>query len=100
MKTGQEFIAAASAFTTVAGLVLVAVYGVVAPWWRSHVGLMMMVYAVTITALSTIALLATGFGVDPGVLRVVRAALILAVGLVMVSQTVIILRRQLTNRGA
>lgn len=98
MTPGQQFIAGASAFTSVAGIVLVATYSSLAPWWRSTVGRMMMGYAVSLTILSFLVLLTVGFGVDTDSLRILRGTLLMTVGLAMVVQTALIIREQTSRR--
>lgn len=79
-------------FVTIAGVVMIGTYSATYPWWRSHVGRMMVTYAGAEVAMSLLLLFTVVGHVSPMWFRAVWFALQTAVGGAFCFQTVLLVR--------
>lgn len=105
MTAGQtvNLVGSIAALSGSAGFVLV--YSIFAPWWRSHVGRLLVVKAVAISLFMAISVLS--YAIDPGTdrhlspLLLARGVLAAGYGVLMVYQAWIVSSAQLKgSRGA
>lgn len=82
-----------SAVTTGAGLMFMAVYHLLAPWWKSETGRHLMAFGATVTALSAYTVVATAWP-ELWQLRVVRTVVVLAIAALFVQRTAMVIRAQ------
>lgn len=80
-----------SAVAFAGSLAFIVVYAVLAPWWRTTIGRLLMAKAVAICGVTGITLCALASGADTSVLRVIRGLLVGSVGLAMLRQAVLVL---------
>lgn len=74
-------------FVILSGLVMIIAYSLTNPWWRSHLGRMMITYAVAEIFMSTLLMITIDFQVAPVWFRGVWFALQSAVGFCLCYQT-------------
>jgi hypothetical protein len=79
-------------FVILSGLVMIVTYSLTNPWWRSHLGRMMVTYASAEILMSTLLMVTIEFQVSPIWFRDVWFALQTAVGLCLCYQTSAIIR--------
>jgi len=79
-------------FVTSAGIVMVVTYSLTYPWWTTHVGRMLVIYAVAEILMSLILLLAVVAHLNPTWFRLVWFVLQTVVGCTFWYQTWTILR--------
>lgn len=80
-----------SAVACAGSFAFILAYFVLAPWWRTTVGRLLMAEAAAIFAVTGITLCAAVDGADTSVLRVIRGVLVGAIGLTMLRQAVLVL---------
>lgn len=79
-------------YVIVSGMCMVLVYSLTNPWWRSHLGRMMVTYAGAEICMSALLMITVEFQVSPHWFRAVWFALQTVVGSVLVFQTHTILK--------
>lgn len=86
-------------FVVGSGLAMITTYSLAYPWWRTHVGRMMITYAAAEVLMSLILLLAVVGHVSPAWFRLVWFGLQLVVGCTFTFQTgmILMLRRRRTE---
>lgn len=86
-------------FVVTAGLVMVVTYSLTNPWWTSHLGRMMIVYAVAEIAMSTLLLAAVVWQFSPHWFRLAWFFLQAVVGSTFWYQTAVIVRLSRERRA-
>lgn len=86
-------------FVTLAGVVMIAVYSASYPWWRDHLGRMMITYAAAEVCMSAILLVTVVGHVSPFWFRAVWFGLQIIVGCTFCFQTATILRLRRQRRA-
>lgn len=86
-------------FITSAGLIMVITYSVTNPWWRSHLGRMMITYAMAEVLMSALLMFTILTHISPEWFRGVWFALQTIVGMTFWFQTIMIIKlhRQARN---
>lgn len=79
-------------FVILSGLMMIVTYSVTNPWWRTHLGRMMITYATAEICMSTLLMITIEFQIAPVWFRGVWFALQSAVGLCLCYQTWTIIR--------
>lgn len=79
-------------FVTSAGLIMIVVYSLTNPWWRTHLGRMMITYAAAEVLMSLLLLLTVVGHVSPVWFRTVWFALQTVVGGTFWFQTAVIIQ--------
>lgn len=79
-------------YVIVAGLVMITTYSLTNPWWRSHLGRMMIAYASAEILMSTLLMMTVELHVSPTWFRGVWFVLQAIVGTTLVYQTATIIR--------
>lgn len=79
-------------FVISAGLVMVTTYSLTNPWWRTHIGRMMIVYAMAEVIMSALLLAAIVWQIHPTWFRVAWFILQATVGCTFWFQTYVIIR--------
>jgi len=87
-------------FVCLAGLTMIATYSATNPWWRTHIGRMLVTYAAAEIMMSFILLLAVVVHIGPHWFRGVWFVLQAIVGGCFVFQTIVILRLHKAARNA
>ncbi|MEU0160248.1 hypothetical protein ABZ154_15740 [Streptomyces sp. NPDC006261] len=82
-----------SAVMVGAGLVFIAAYHLLAPWWKSETGRHLMAFGVAVTALSAYTVAITAWP-ELWPLRVVRTLVVLAIAALFIQRTVMVIRAQ------
>jgi hypothetical protein len=85
-------------FITLSGITMVVTYSVTNPWWRSHLGRMMITYAVAEILMSTLLMVSVVAHFSPLWFRGVWFALQVTVGVTFCFQTSTILRLHRAKR--
>lgn len=78
-------------YITCAGLLMIITYSLTNPWWKSHLGRMMITYAVAEVLMSLLLLIAVVWHVSPYWFRAVWFTLQAVVGSTFVFQTVVLI---------
>lgn len=94
----QEVNAWVSLFMALACFLFVAAYAALARWWTSYEGRIMMGKAVALALLGAYTFYVGEINPDAYWARVVRAAVVVAIGVFMLFQTVVMARAQLRRR--
>lgn len=96
MTAGQTANGIAAAFTAGMGSMFIVSYGVLAKWWRSTDGKMMMVFgtAITVTNALTLTMTILGFSADVDWLRFIQAFLMVGIGIAFASFTLRVWKAQ------
>jgi hypothetical protein len=84
--------------TAIACLAFIATYAALARWWVSYEGRIMMTTATAIMALSAYTFAVVHIVPESTVLRVIRIVVVAAIGIVMIFQTVRVVRIQIKRR--
>lgn len=79
-------------FVIVSGLVMIITYSLTNPWWKSHLGRMMIAYATAEILMSSLLMITIEFQISPTWFRGVWFALQSIVGLCLSYQTYEIIR--------
>lgn len=74
-----------------AGLLMVTVYSLTNPWWKSHLGRMMITYAAAEIIMSALLVVTVVWHVSPHWFRAVWFALQVIVGSTFIFQTVVLI---------
>ncbi|MFJ3089005.1 hypothetical protein [Streptomyces sp. NPDC086838] len=82
-----------SGITAGMGLMFMAVYHLLAPWWRSETGRHLMAFGGAVTAFCLYTVAATAWP-DLWPLRLVRTVVVLAIGALFIQRTVMVVRAQ------
>lgn len=100
MTPGQEANGVASAFIAVTGWFFVLTYSLLARWWKSIDGRMMMGLGATVALTGTITTILTlqGFTVGGDFLRFIQAGLLVFVGFTFLLYSVRVWRMQVKRR--
>lgn len=96
MTGGQTANGIAAAFTAGTGSMFIISYGILAKWWRSLDGKMMMTFGAAITLTNALTLTMTIFGFSTSVdwLRFIQAFLMAGIGLAFASFTLRVWKAQ------
>lgn len=86
-------------FLTLAGVTMIVTYSLTNPWWRTHIGRMMITYAAAEVIMSTLLLSAVVWHFNPEWFRAAWFALQLVVGSTFVFQTVMIIKLHRRRRA-
>ncbi|WP_086559966.1 putative phage holin [Streptomyces africanus] len=86
MTSGETVNLWGSAIALVGCLSFVAVYSLLARWWRDPVGRLLVIKALAIAAFMAISICVTALGADVAVLRFVRGILAALFGALMIYQ--------------
>lgn len=97
-NTLQSINAWVSLGTSIACLLFIVAYAVLARWWRTYEGKIMMSKAVAIMLLALYTFLVVKITPESTALRWGRVAVVGVIGVFMVAQTVVLARRQLIRR--
>jgi peptidoglycan biosynthesis protein MviN/MurJ (putative lipid II flippase) len=98
MSAFQEEYLAFGSFVISAGVIMVVVYSLTNPWWRNHIGRMMVTYAVAEILMSTLLMATIVWHVGPHWFRSVWFTLQAVVGCTFWFQTVTIIRLHLRSK--
>lgn len=79
-------------FVILSGLAMVISYSLTSPWWRSHLGRMMITYALAEIGMSTLLMVTVEFSVSPAWFRTVWFVLQTMVGTALTYQTYVIFK--------
>lgn len=85
-------------FVILAGLTMIVAYSVTNPWWRTHLGRMMVTYAAAEVAMSSLLMFTVVFHWAPHWFRAIWFGLQTVVGLTLCYQTFTIVRLHLERR--
>lgn len=97
-NTVQSINAWVSLGTAIACLLFIVAYAVLARWWRTYEGRIMMSKAVAIMLLALYTFLVVEVTPESTALRWVRIVVVGVIGVFMIAQTVVLARRQLVRR--
>jgi hypothetical protein len=95
MTTGESVNLWGSVLAFVGCAAFVAVYSLLARWWRDPIGRLLVTKAVAIACFMAITICVTGFGADAEVTRVVRGILAALFGALMVYQACLVAHTQI-----
>lgn len=101
--TGGEAVNLGGSVIALTGcLAFVAVYSLLARWWRDPIGRLLVTKAVAIALFMAISVAATAFSADVGILRFVRGSLAALFGALMLYQAWLVGHTQIkgARRGA
>lgn len=96
--TLQSINAWVSLGTALACLVFIVSYAVLAKWWRTYEGKIMMSKAAAIMLLALYTFLVVKVMPESAAIRWARVIVMAAIGAFMIAQTVVLTRRQLVRR--
>lgn len=82
-------------FVILSGLVMVVIYSLTNPWWRTHVGRMMITYALAEVAMSSLLMFTVVFHWAPHWFRAIWFGLQTVVGCTFWFQTLVIIKLHL-----
>jgi drug/metabolite transporter (DMT)-like permease len=83
-----------SLFCTLAGVVFLAAYSVLARWYASPMGRMIAAYAAAVTGLAGLTVIYYVIDQEITPVRYARSGLIITIGIVLCYQTVVLVRAQ------
>ena len=95
MTTGETVNLWGSVIALVGCLAFVAVYTLLARWWRDIVGRLLVIKALAIALFMAISICVTAFGADVEILRIVRGSLAALFGALMLYQAGLVARTQI-----
>jgi hypothetical protein len=98
MHTFEWLYLAFGSFVVSAGLVMVTVYSFTQPWWKAHLGRMVIVYAAAEILMSLLLLTTVVFHFSPHWFRVLWFVLQVTVGCTFWFQTAVLLKLHRARR--
>lgn len=99
MQTFELLYLVFGGYLALAGLAMVTAYSLTNPWWRSHLGRMLVIYALAEVAMSTLLTSTVVWHFNPYWFRVVWFFLIGIVGLTLTYQTMTIIKLHRQRRA-